>query len=265
MFLQKEKAKLKWIECKAAKIQTLTSSTLVCASWYNDSVLASSNLKGVMASVTSSVTDARTFSKNALFFFVFDFFGEKSAFFERRKAEATRMTAMAVGAAAASRSKEVLILRRSRPCRPCPTPSTSTSPSLMFLSSIHLSRATNKKRRIFFDKCLVLNAFDSEDYQVSSEQAPRREDEDRKQRDFYLSSFAYTRGRNKPIDPDLADVSEVATRLSLRKEEGEEKKKKSAQKRKRERERENFEGTHFHYPLLLQFLSKVRTQFNSDR
>ena len=174
------------------------------------------------------------------------------------------MTAMAVGAAAASRSKEVLILRRSRR-RPCPTPSTSTSPSLMFLSSIHLSRATNKKRRIFFDKCLVLNAFDSEDYQVSSEQAPRREDEDRKQRDFYLSSFAYTRGRNKPIDPDLADVSEVATRLSLRKEEGEEKKKKSAQKRKRERERENFEGTHFHYPLLLQFLSKVRSQFNSDR
>ena len=132
------------------------------------------------------------------------------------------MTAMAVGAAAASRSKEVLVLRRSRPCRPCPTPSTSTSPSLMFLSSIHLSRATNKKRRIFFDKCLVLNAFDSEDYQVSSEQAPRREDEDRKQRDFYLSSFAYTRGRNKPIDPDLADVSEVATRLSLRKEEEEE-------------------------------------------
>ena len=265
MFLQKEKAKLKWIECKAAKIQTLTSSTLVCASWYNDSVLASSNLKR-----GDGVCDRRTdfFSKNAkmlFLFFVFDFFGEKSAFFERRKAEATRMTAMAVGAAAASRSKEVLILRRSRPCRPCPTPSTSTSPSLMFLSSIHLSRATNKKRRIFFDKCLVLNAFDSEDYQVSSEQAPRREDEDRKQRDFYLSSFAYTRGRNKPIDPDLADVSEVATRLSLRKEEGEEKKKKSAQKRKRERERENFEGTHFHYPLLLQFLSKVRTQFNSDR
>ena len=89
MFLQKEKAKLKWIECKAAKIQTLTSSTLVCASWYNDSVLASSNLKGVMASVTSSVTDARTFSpkmQKCFFCFLFlIFLGKKVHFLKEEK------------------------------------------------------------------------------------------------------------------------------------------------------------------------------------
>ena len=85
MFLQKEKAKLKWIECKAAKIQTLTSSTLVCASWYNDSVLASSNLKGVMASVTSSVTDARTFLQKCTFCFLFLIFLGKKVFLKEEK------------------------------------------------------------------------------------------------------------------------------------------------------------------------------------